>query len=218
MGTDTDKTRATQAEDPYSQGVQDAEADARQRAAYEELKQAFTNYAAATPRFPGLELSPLFGQAMADLVRSMPSFDEQLMLAVAETALPTVRVNTYLAAHGAADIGNLVYLPENITYPAFGGAAPGRREPVTKQSVSIPESTWAAVEALSEAEGISRSAWLSRAAQQSAAQQLRLAVARQAAEEYAAEYEAEHGPISDEAVAAAREALGLDEDEQVQAA
>lgn len=116
---------------------------------------------------------------------------------------------------------NLVHLPDTVletlgqstrVQAGIWSIARDRREPMTKQSVTIPESTWAAVEALAEAEGISRSAWLSRAADQAAAQQLRLAVARQAAQEYVAEYEDEHGPISDEARAAAREALGLDDE------
>jgi hypothetical protein len=216
MGTDTDKTQAAQAEDPHRLGEQAAETDAVERAALEGLEKALATYAAAAAPLANLEreVSPLV-RAMASLVRSMPPISMQ---GVELPQLPVrVRINPYLVEGNVFD-AEILRAASNIAYPAFG-AGPGRREPVTKRAVSIPESTWAAVEALSEAEGISRSAWLSRAADQAAAQQFQLALARQAAEEYAAEYEDEHGPISDKAVAEARAALGLDDEgEQVQAA
>jgi hypothetical protein len=65
---------------------------------------------------------------------------------------------------------------------------------VRKLSVSLDEEAAAAAEAAAKAEGMSLSAWLSRAAQRTAS----IEDARRAAKELIDEYEAEHGPIPPE--------------------
>lgn len=84
---------------------------------------------------------------------------------------------------------------------ATGRAA--RRSPVpeglAKKTISMPRSTAAAVEELAASEGISVSAWMTRAADEAAAQQRRRAEALAATRDLLEEYEAEHGPVSDEA-------------------
>jgi hypothetical protein len=81
-----------------------------------------------------------------------------------------------------------------------------------KQSVSMPAETLRLVRQLADAEGVSVSRWMTQAADERATRERRAAATRAYGAEYLAEYEAEHGPISDEARAAARRALGLDDE------
>jgi hypothetical protein len=70
---------------------------------------------------------------------------------------------------------------------------------VTKVSVSLDDEAMAAARSAADAEGISLSAWLSRAAKHAAG----VAEGRRAV----AEFEAEHGPLPADARRRAREAL-----------
>ena len=87
----------------------------------------------------------------------------------------------------------------------------------SKRSVSMPAATLRAVQELADAEGVSVSRWMTQAADERAARERRAAATRAYSTEYLADYEAEHGPVPAEAIAAARQALGLD-DEQAEAA
>lgn len=91
-----------------------------------------------------------------------------------------------------------------------------RRSPapagLTKKSVSMPSATAKAIEELAGAEGISVSAWLTRAAEESAERTRRLADGRAAAAELLAGYEAENGALPEQAVLAARAFLNSDHD------
>lgn len=70
---------------------------------------------------------------------------------------------------------------------------------VHKVSVSLEDDAYRAAKAAADGEGVSLSAWLSRAA--------RRAARRAAGLRAIAEYEAEYGPIPDDAVERARDAL-----------
>jgi hypothetical protein len=73
-------------------------------------------------------------------------------------------------------------------------------EPVGKISVSMPTDVIETVKAAAGAEGISVSAWMTRAADQAADRARRLAIARASADELVAEAEALTGPIPQAAV------------------
>jgi hypothetical protein len=82
-----------------------------------------------------------------------------------------------------------------------------RMEQARKLSVSMPPETIEEIRRAAEAEGLTVSAWLARAARAAADRQATLAAGRAAVAELLAEYETEHGPLPEASRARAREFL-----------
>lgn len=77
-------------------------------------------------------------------------------------------------------------------------------ESVRKLSVSMPPETIEEIRLSAEAVGMTVSAWLAAAARAAADRQAALAAGRAAVAEMLAEYEADHGPVPEQARARAR--------------